>query len=421
MRLLTKTTLYFLLIMMSLLAAAGYYLFRQFSYELNDRVDKELVYDEIQWIQYLQSETFAGSTFTLRSPDVSILPVNAPVTDYAYITDTYGYKARENFKVPFRQLLQVVPVNGIHYQVIIRKSQEQKTALMVSVTRLMLFVFAGLFIATLVFNWLINKNLWKPFRASLDKIRKAELQKMEGIHFDKTNIPEFNELNESLNSMTNKIYNDYVNMKEFTENSAHEMQTPLAVVQSKLELLLQDNNLTEEQVSSIMQAVEALNRLSKLNQSLLFLAKIENKQYEANEPISLTGITKKYLQLFDEIIQDKNLAINTEFKNDWLVNLHPLLAESLISNLVGNAIKYNYNGGTLAISIDADKLRISNTSSYPTIEPSQLFKRFNKSTERDSSSNGLGLAIVKKIADTNNLLISYHAGSRVHEFILEKK
>lgn len=105
--------------------------------------------------------------------------------------------------------------------------------------------------------------------------------------------------------MTDKIYNDYVNMKEFTENAAHEMQTPIAVVLSKLELLLQDTNLKEEQEQSILQSTKALGQSSKLNKNLLLLAKIENNQFETTEESNLEEVTKKYLQFFDEFIKEK--------------------------------------------------------------------------------------------------------------------
>jgi signal transduction histidine kinase len=290
-----------------------------------------------------------------------------------------------------------------------------------NVTRMMLLVFAGLFITTLLFNWLISKRLWKPFKRSLQKIRTAELQKMEAIHFEGTNIREFNELNTSLNAMAGKIYNDYVNMKEFTENAAHEMQTPLAVVQGKLELLLQDNNLKDEQVDSIIQASTALSRLSKLNQSLLLLAKIENNQYETSETINLTEVTKKYLKLFDELIRDKQLIVETDFAEGLQLNLHPLLGDTLVSNLLGNAVKYNYSGGRVNISVTSNKYQISNTSHLAPIDPNQLFKRFNKSQLSEEGSNGLGLAIVKKICDTHNLTISYASENELHTFTIIKE
>lgn len=420
MRLLTKTTLYFLIAMMLLLAAAAFYLFHQFSSELNRRSDNELLNDEIQWIHYLQLEAENGTIFKLATADILIYPVNAAVTDYPRITDTYDTQTKEN-RVPYRQLSHAVAINGVTYQIIIRKSQEQKTALVASVTRIMLFVFAGLFVTTLLFNWIISKRLWKPFKHSLEKIRGAELNKMQAIHFEKTNIEEFNELNASLNAMTAKIYNDFVNMKEFTENAAHEMQTPLAVVQSKIELLLQDSNLTNEQVESILQAGTALDRLSKLNQSLLLLAKIENNQYQTNEIISLAAVTKKYLQLFNEVIKDREVKTATNFEDDFLLQLHPLLADSLVSNLVGNAVKYNYKGGNISITINKDEYKISNTSLLPAIQTEQLFKRFNNLKNAADTSNGLGLAIVKKIADTHNLRIKYHSENNIHHFVIDRK
>ncbi len=416
MRLLTKTTLYFLAVMVPLLAAAGFYLFHTFSKELNQRMDEELITEEIQWIRYLQRESDNGNTFILRTPEILIYPVDAPVSRYPVIENTNGFDVKENRRLPFRQLSHVVPINDIPYLITIRRSQHERAALVSNVTRIMLFVFAGLFLATLLFNWLISKELWKPFRRSLYKIRNAELQKMEAVRFENTNIREFNELNASLNSMAEKINRDYVNMKEFTENAAHEMQTPLAVVQNKIELLLQDDNLNESQVASIMQAGSALNRLSKLNQSLLLLAKIENHQYDTNETITLTGVTKKYLELFDEILKDRQITVETNFTEDWQVKLHPLLADSLISNLIGNAVKYNYAGGRITIDVSSNNYQVCNTSHLPPIDAQHLFKRFNKSTGLSESSTGLGLAIVKKIVDTHQLLISYHAENNIHCF-----
>ncbi|MEO8109437.1 MAG: HAMP domain-containing sensor histidine kinase [Ginsengibacter sp.] len=421
MKLLTKTTLYFLLTIIPLLVMAGLYLFNQFSKEINYLSDKELVSAEIEWIRYLESEADNGTTFILRTPEVSVYPVGADVVPYPALTNTYGYTAKGNDKIPFRQLSQVVAVNGNPYQIIIRQSQEQKATLFAEVTRIMLLVFAGLFAATLIFNWAISKRLWKPFRNSLNKIRSAELQKMEAIHFENSNTREFNELNASLNFMTSKMYADYINMKEFTENAAHEMQTPIAVVQSKLELLLQDNNLRDEQVQSILDSTAALSRLSKLNEGLLLLAKIENHQYETTDEISLAELTKKYLQLFEEFIKEKELNIKKTFSEDFKVKLHPVLAGSLITNLLGNAIKYNYDGGMIEITISEGNYHISNTSRQKAIDSAKLFSRLHSSHSDPETSNGLGLAIVKKIADVNGMLITYQEKDGIHSFDLRKK
>lgn len=419
MKLLTKTTLYFLMALVPLLAAAGFYLFNQFSREINYRSDKELVGDEMAWIQYLGNEADNGTTFILKTPELSIFPTNGNIADNPTITNTEGLGTNGK-KIPYRQLSQVVSIDGNAYQITIRQSQEQKAALVTDVTRIMLLVFIGLFAATLIFNWVISKRLWRPFRHSLNKIRSVELQKMEAIHFDKTKTKEFNELNASLNYMTGKIYKDYVNMKEFTENAAHEMQTPVAVVLSKLELLLQDTNLKDEQVQSVLQSTNALRQLSKLNESLLLLAKIENNQFETTAEINLAEITKKYLLLFDEFIKEKQLSIQTNFSNPFMIKLHPTLANSLIANLLGNAIKYNYTGGRIIITVSKNNYHISNTSMLEPIPAEKLFMRLNTSKDNQETSNGLGLAFVKKIADVNHLQIAYHAENGMHYFEVSK-
>ena len=418
MKLLTKTTLYFLLTLIPLLAIAGFYLFNQFSKEINYRSDKELISNEIAWIRYLQSEVNNGTTFILRTPELAVFPTQSAVERYPTITNISGYWRHEN-TIPYRQLSQVVSISGIPYQITIRQSQEQKAALVTDVTRIMLFVFIGLFVATLIFNWAISKKLWMPFKRSLNKIRSVELQKMQNVHFEETNIKEFNELHASLNYMKSRIYKDYLNMKEFTENAAHEMQTPVAVVLSKLELLLQDSNLKDGQVQAILQSTDALRQLSKLNESLLLLAKIENNQFDTTTKISLADVAQKYLLLFDEFIKEKQLTIQKVFNDSFIVQLHPLLADSLIMNLLGNAIKYNYHGGNIEIVISENKFHISNTSVLNPIPSDKLFMRLNTS-DSNEASNGLGLAIVKKIADVNNLVIEYHSENGIHSFDITK-
>lgn len=420
MKLLTKTTLYFFLAMVLLLAATGFYLFQQFSRQINQQSDQELMMEEAQWIDYLQSGVANGTTFILRTKELAIYPVTAPVNDFPLIEDVSGRSSKTGRAIAYRQLSQVIDIIGVPYQIVIKKSQEQKAALVAGFTRVMLLVFAGLFIVSLIFNWVISNRLWKPFQKSLQKIRTAELQKMQAMHFEQTNTKEFNELNTSLNEMTAKIYSDFVNMKEFTENAAHEMQTPIAVVQTKLELLLQATNLEDAQLQSVAEASNALNRLGKLNQGLLLLAKIENNQYGATENIDLAGITEKYLQLFSELIKDKQLTVSTSFAEPFAVTVHSLLADSLIANLLGNAIKYNQYGGFIHIATTVNSFRIGNSSEQPAIPTDKLFKRFSIPAESASVSNGLGLAIVKKIIDTNGLRITYEAKEGAHYFTINR-
>jgi signal transduction histidine kinase len=421
MKLLTKTTLYFLLAIIPLLAASGYLLFSRFNEQINERADKELVYEELQWIDYLDAATATGNNFILRSPDLLIYPEDGPVTNAPTLSTTYGARAKDGVQIPFRQLSDVIAVNGVAYRIFIRKSQEQKLALVANIATSMLVVFGGLLMATLLFNWIISRRLWHPFYASLHKIQNIELPKMQALRFEESSTEEFNQLNASLNTMAAKIHSDYITVKEFTEDAAHEMQTPLAVAQSKLELLLQDSALNATQAEAVVQATVALQRLGKLNQSLLLLAKIDNNQYEATATINLVDVTKKYLSLFDAVLKDKQLAIETAFTGDFEARLHPFLADSLVSNLLGNAIKYNYGEGKITLRASADEYRICNTSKQSSLNPENLFRRFKTSADNGVSSNGLGLAIVKKITDANGLVVRYEAKNDLHCFCISHR
>ena len=421
MKLLTKTTLYFLLAIIPLLAASGYLLFSRFNNQINERADKELVYEELQWIDYLIAATASGNNFILRSPDLLIYPDDDPVKTAPELSTTYAARDRSGVQIPFRQLSDVVAVNGVGYRILIRKSQEQKLALVANIATSMLVVFGGLLLATLLFNWLISRRLWQPFYESLHKIQTVELPKIQALRFDESSTEEFNQLNASLNTMAAKIHSDYITVKEFTEDAAHEMQTPLAVAQSKLELLLQDSNLNASQAEAVVQASDALQRLGKLNQSLLLLAKIEANQYEATGTINLADVTKKYLSLFDAAIKDKDLLVETNLAGDFNARLHPFLADSLVGNLLGNAIKYNYEGGKINITAAGGEYKICNTSQRPPIEPANLFRRFKTSPESGETSNGLGLAIVKKIADANGMTVRYEATKDLHCFRIARK
>ena len=421
MRLLTRTTIYFLTVMLTLTGVGAFFLYHSFSKALDKKTDEELIGEEIQWIRYLQAQADNGTTFILKTNEISIYPVSLPVMQFPELRNVQAGNAGDGSRQFYRELNQVVPVNGMAYKITLKKSQEQKAALITNFTRILILVFVLLLLSALIFNWIISRKLWAPFRRTLEKIRNARLDKIQSTRYEMTNTVEFNELNVALNEMTNKIHQDFITMKEFTENAAHEMQTPIAVIQSKLELLLQDTNLSKEQADSVVAALDSLERLGKLNESFLLLAKIENNQYRATNRVDLTAIVQKYLSLFSELINDKKLVVVRDFTAPFSVLLHPLLADSLVVNLLGNAIKYNYAGGKIKITSSSDHIEISNTSELAPIKKERLFKRFAGLQGDGTNSTGLGLAIAKKIADANQLELNYAARDGMHVFLLSEK
>ncbi|WP_349314158.1 HAMP domain-containing sensor histidine kinase [Chitinophaga sp. MM2321] len=416
MKLLTKTTLYFLLIMLPVFTIGAFYLFYKFNKEIKHETDEELVNDKLHWLRYLDTASVNNPILSINTQEFQLSPTDQPLQQKHQLRGVNLYQETEDMKAPFRELSQVISFHDKNYQLVLRKSLIEKDDLVKNIVHVMLFAFGGLLLFALLSNWFISKKIWKPFYLSLEKIKQLQLNKMEVLSLKPTPTHEFNQLHTALNHMAARIHQDYTNMKELTEDAAHEMQTPLAIVQSKLELLLQDETLTEEQMKNILQSYDELQRLSRLNHNLLLLAKIENQQYPVTGQPDLVAVVEKYLLLFEELAKEKQLTIETTMTAPAPWPLHPALADILVSNLLGNAIKYNTVEGQIQISLSGTFFSITNSSQLPEIPAGSLFQRFKKHNPGYSGSNGLGLAIVKKIADSYQLSIHYKYDQGHHTF-----
>jgi signal transduction histidine kinase len=220
-----------------------------------------------------------------------------------------------------------------------------------------------------------------------------------------------------LDQMTRKMRNDYLNLKEYNENSAHEIQTPLAIIRSKLEILMQRKELRKGSLYLIKSIDEAATRLLKLNQGLLLISKIDNLYFQEEKEISLRQVIENCITNYKEITQIKKITVEVEAIDPALVKMNEILAEVLISNLISNAVRYNIDDGFIKCFIDRRYLKISNTGAPLKTEPELLFRRFQKASD-NTQSVGLGLSIVKKIADTYKMKITYTCSGSIHEILL---
>ena len=417
MKLLTKTTLYYLAFTLPLLLLSGWFLYTRIEKSLKEEIDEELQNSKELWIAHLKTMPAGSNILLLNNPFIQVEKVNSN-DDQDLFADTLIYQPVEKENVPYRNLSSWFKRDNEQYKVSFQRSVLEQEDVFKNLILLMCFVFGGMLVLFLLINLYVNKKVWKPFNISLEKITSLNMQQLQAVHFDKASIREFNALNTSLNAMTEKMNTHFISMKTFTQNASHEIQTPLAIIQSKLELLMQDSKLNEEQFLAISAAGEATQRLSRLNQSLLLITKIENNQFSATEKISIKGIVEKYLSFFAEMIEQKKVVAKAEISNDWQVFIHPSLADMLVSNLLSNALKYNRVGGEINIKIDAGFFSVGNSSDLTEIKEDNIFRRF--ANHDTVTGNGLGLAIVKEICDTNNLLLSYKSAFGFHEFVIQQ-
>ncbi|MEO6583551.1 MAG: HAMP domain-containing sensor histidine kinase [Ferruginibacter sp.] len=283
------------------------------------------------------------------------------------------------------------------------------------------FLFLAIISILLIGLFFITKklslNLWKPFYKTLNQIEHFEIDKTNQPQFAKTDIEEFNRLNASIIKLIDKNTAIYKNQKEFIENAAHELQTPLAVFQAKIDTLIQRSDVTQAQSEILSSLNDNVSRLNRLNKNLLLLSKIENDNYGDKQTILLANYIQKNLAFFTEQASAKHLILKVILEDDFKIKSNPVLADILISNLFLNSIKHNIEGGQLGIVIKEGKLLFSNTGHQGPLNTSKLFNRFSKANPSEQGT-GLGLSIIKKIADINNWSVSYQFKNDLHCFYI---
>jgi signal transduction histidine kinase len=216
-----------------------------------------------------------------------------------------------------------------------------------------------------------------------------------------------------MNVMSARVGNDFQNLKQFTQDASHEMMTPLSVITSKLDTLIQDESLKSVQYDQINDIYAAASKLTRLNHSLLLLVKIENNLLEDAEILNVDSLIEQKVRQFQELLQSKNIicAVDLEPK---VVTASKYLFDILLNNMFSNAIRHNVDHGQLIICLREDGCVFKNTTALKPLEAERIFNRFQKSTKSDGA--GLGLTIVKNICNLYNWDISYFHNAGMHVF-----
>lgn len=284
-----------------------------------------------------------------------------------------------------------------------------------------LLIFAVITIAMFITMQFTTKRLWHPFDDTLRKVERFNLAKSDIPLFMETDIREFASLNRSFEQLMRKDKETYRIQKEFTENASHELQTPIAIIRSKLDLLMQEN-LNENEMNIISDLYNMTIRMGHLNRNLLLLAKIENDQYTSLQDIDIATTIKESLPLYECLQNDTTLRFIDQ-RTDKITNIraNPVLLECLLKNLIMNAIRHSINGGEILIAISDNGLTVSNaaTDGKP-LNTLTLFCRFHSGDNRQKG-NGLGLAIVKAICDFHHWTVGYCFNNGRHIFSVTTK
>jgi signal transduction histidine kinase len=418
LKLQTRTNLNYIFVsaIIYVIVAVSFYL--AVEHVIYEEVDRRLLVEKTDFENFIDRNNRwePGSSFV----EDKIVVTRSSKTSSLVFSDTLLLSRYDSQRVPFRQISFDKRIGDELYRVAIRKSLIESNQLLKIITIVMLVVLSGGLSLLYIFQQRTSKRLWQPFYDTLIKAKDFNVHHGDKLTLSDQEIYEFNELNSALNKMTDKILGDYQSLREFTENASHEIQTPLALINSRVEGLIQDSSISATHMQWIQDIHESVMRLSKLNHALLLLAKIENGQFQQSEWLDLKPLLEKHLSVMDEVFALKKLNITVNIKEPLRVKISHSLADILISNLLNNAVKHNLQeGGSIAIDVSSSGLKIVNTGLPLTGDPKRLFERFQKQN-KSTASLGLGLAIVKKICEISELDLDYNYSEGLHAITLTK-
>ena len=308
----------------------------------------------------------------------------------------------------------------VAYTLLIRTSTVEEDDYLINLAIALVVLYLVIVLSILTVNYFGMSRGWKPFQQILQNLSNYRFGHTKSFEPIPTKVKEFQELNQQINKMINRNESVFQEQKRFLENASHELQTPLAITIGKLDLVLQEGNLPEDQTIKIAEAKQSLHRMVALNKSLLMLSRIENNQYTHTEPVNFNEIILQKLEELEDIVQFKEIDVKVVQNGIFLTQFNAELAQILISNLLRNAIKYNKENGSIHIEVSENEIDIANASQAGALNPEYIFKRFHKENQ-DSQSNGLGLSIVQTILEKfPNNIIQYEYRNNEQHFKIKK-
>jgi signal transduction histidine kinase len=419
MKLLTKTTLYYVTISLFIFFILGIAVYQMVK-RLEDRKVNQELNDQRNHFSYdLQNLNAGIQNATIISGGlVQLYPVPQIEQPDIQFTDTLLFDPIHKTYIPYRRLSYHLKIEGGLYKMAIYKSLYESNYLVEQVALIITIATTVFLLAVYFLYRYFFGRIWADFFSTISKMQQFNLSSPEILEFPGSMIIEFNELNQVLKKMIDRISDDFRSLKEFTGNLSHEIQTPLAVIRSKADLLLQDKNSSESQMLLAGEINAETMRLSKLIKALSLFTKLDHHQYSEIEMVDVEKIIKSKIEVFEDFIELRNLIVKFNISNKPMLEMNPELADILFLNLVKNAVRHNVDKGTIDIIMDSETFQIRNTGEIINFEPEVLFNRFSK-LSKSSESLGIGLSIVKKICDYYQYQIKYTHANGIHEFIVK--
>ena len=407
-RLIQKTSKSFLWISFFLMLVSTIALYFYLHSILQAEVEEELRSTEAR----IESSLSENDAIYQLHPVVEVARV--PKMGIEILKDTLIYDPSQDELEEFRELSTYSTINGKNYRITVRalvvESRDILIAIVVSYLAIILLVFIFLF----YLDKSRNQKLWHPFFKNLEQMKNFSLTSEKPIRLMDSDILEFSELNAEISTLTDKVRSDYKNLKQYTEDVSHEMQTPLAIIQAKIENVINGDTLDDRQFEHLTSILKDIQSLTQMTKRLTLLTKIENNQFANVEKLDIVQRMEETIQNFNEI---SAITIVLEKNHPIWVEMDPYLATIICNNLISNAIKHACERKDIIVKAHFNTISIANCGAAALRQPESLYNRFYRETATVKST-GLGLAIVKRICDLYGHKIDYNFENGMHNFLI---
>jgi signal transduction histidine kinase len=402
------------IISVSVLLVSGVIYYLIINHIARQQLDNDLTEEVTEVVEYVNLNHRLPKQVEFDEDQTSFVKTGLNYYDTRFFDTPYN-NVKEKKTEAGRAVSALIKVGGTNYIVTIAESREETEYLIQIISAITVALTTVLLAILVITNRFVLNGLWKPFYNILEQVKRFNVADTHKVTVMKTNVDEFEDLGDAVTKMSARVTTDYQGLKTFTENASHEMMTPLAVITSKLDMLIQDESLKADQFAQITDIYSAAGKLSRLNQSLLLLVKIDNNLLPEAEKLNVKNIILEKAQQFQEMIANKNIQLSIELI-DVELNASRYLVDVLVNNLFSNAIRHNKNGGKIEIELSGNQLIFRNTGDPSPLEQEAIFERFYKSSASDGT--GLGLAILKNICTLYNFEIKYAFKKGMHCFLV---
>lgn len=392
--------------------------------EVNDEVDDSLEdYSEIIIIRALAGEelpaknTASNNQYFLRE----VTEEYAESREDILYKDSMVYIPEKDETEPARILTTIFKDDGEkYYELTVATPSIEKDDLKDAIAGWMIFLYAVLLFTIILINvWVFYRNM-RPLYILLHWLDKYTIGKQNEPLQNPTKVSEFGKLNDAAIRYAERSERMFQQQKQFIGNASHEMQTPLAICQNRLEMMMEDENLSESQLEELMKTHQTLEHITKLNKSLLLLSKIENGQFTDTKCVEVNSLLKQYLEDYKEVYAYRGISVKIEEKDIFCLTVNETLAVVLFTNLLKNAFVHNVEGGHIRIIITAHNVTFCNTGTENSLDTRRIFERFYQGKKKEGST-GLGLAIVDTICKMQGMQILYYYKEGEHCFEIKKE